>query len=218
MWITSMGKHGAAEGISECRRSSCPSFTYTFQGYYLWWGQSQWNLIKSCKSHEFRTLPKQSDAKDNIVYIFVCWNGNLILWMKLSWLFELSIVNITSDAASDENSIQIMTFPFQWYVLDEGEVGISLIQVQLYHNMAIFLQNINNILILTPCNSLVQDRMYISSSIFNLCYAVVIIGPWLLLCYIGLCYNKTSLCKARCIPNILLAQLLRLCIFSDLLV
>ena len=26
MWITSMGNHGAAGGISECRRSSCSSF------------------------------------------------------------------------------------------------------------------------------------------------------------------------------------------------
>ena len=34
MWITSMGNHGAAGGISECRRSSCSSFNRS-QGIWL---------------------------------------------------------------------------------------------------------------------------------------------------------------------------------------
>ena len=35
MWITSMGNHGAAEGISECRHSSCYASAFRRQRHYV---------------------------------------------------------------------------------------------------------------------------------------------------------------------------------------
>ena len=35
MWITSMGKHGAATGISECRHSSCSGYSFFFFSFYF---------------------------------------------------------------------------------------------------------------------------------------------------------------------------------------
>ena len=37
VWITSMGNHGAAEGISECRRSSCSSLMTVIPFHFIWY-------------------------------------------------------------------------------------------------------------------------------------------------------------------------------------
>ena len=46
------------------------------------------------------------------------WNWNIIILIQFSWLAALEMVKMTkSSAASHENIVKIITFPFQWHLV-----------------------------------------------------------------------------------------------------
>ena len=126
MWITSMGNHGAAGGISECRRSSCSSWKKLKEYHYdSRQEHTTWHL-RSLASSLFYSLIRPTSKINWALYCPLCRN-------------PLVTGRIPSEKGSDADSVHFIchhgygTLGFSGSLFCTSRSGSPLIQTNPIH-------------------------------------------------------------------------------------